>query len=126
LINDRPLDTMFSAAARCSDGSKQRRILPLDENEQAPAGLLRGHPAKFQRHKSMKAGAFGFADHAHSAIAEFFQDAVVRNEGESAIGAILGCEPNQVNAIGKRRQCVLHDRIATQRSLNRNACCACD
>ena len=34
---------------------------------------------KFQGYTAAQAGVFGLVDHAHSAAAQFFQDAIVRN-----------------------------------------------
>jgi hypothetical protein len=35
---------------------------------------------EFQRNEAMKTRVFGFVDHAHAAAAQFFNDAVVRND----------------------------------------------
>jgi len=62
---------------------------------------------EFQRHVAVQPRIFGLVDHAHTAAAELFGDAVMRNGladegvGVRHSGDIIGCPPRQVNESGQ-------------------------
>src|SRR5437899_9712909 len=56
---------------------------------------------KFKRDKSSERQVLGLVDNAHPAAAEFFDDAVVRNDLTDHWAEILGLEEVQVNEAGE-------------------------
>ena len=106
LHDDEKLSIVLANLMDCADvrmvKSGSGASFPLKTLERL---TVRGHilGKKLQRNKAPKLGVFGLVHDAHSAPAEFFDDAVVRNGRTDEGGGfghrgILGCADTQVNA----------------------------